>query len=63
LWRFGSAGNFDFQVNEVSGSTLDFGPNQLGTGGSGTETYHDTGTFNVQTRSECRWSLQAITES
>jgi hypothetical protein len=58
---FGSAGNFDYYVNKVSGFTLDFGPNQLGTSGSGTEIYHDTGTFNLQVNSECSWTVQAIT--
>lgn len=58
---FGSPGNFDFTVNKVSGTTLDFGPNQLGNGGSGTEIYHDTGTFNLQVLSECNWTVQAIT--
>lgn len=58
---FGSAGNFDYTVNKTSGITLDFGPNQLGNGGSGTEIYHDTGTFNLQVISECNWTVQAIT--
>jgi len=58
---FGSPGNFDYYVTKTSGLTLDFGPNQLGSGGSGTEIYHDTGTFSLQVNSECNWTVQAIT--
>jgi len=57
---FGSPGNFDF-VAYKGGNLDDFGPNQLGTGGSGTEIYHDTGSFYLEINSECNWTVQAIT--
>ncbi len=52
--NFGSQGNFDYFVN---GSSGDFGPNELGTSGSGTEYYTDTGTFSLTLNSECNWSV------
>jgi len=54
----GSEGNFDYYVEQ--GTAIDFndsGPNQLGTGGSGTEHYYDTGTFHLNVNSECAWSI------
>ena len=61
---FGMAGNFDFDVYQ--GTQLDFndnGPNQVGMKGSGTEHYYDTGTFHLETNSECAWTLQAVAGS
>lgn len=58
---FGSEGDFDFEVYEGTQSDLnDSGPNRLGKKGSGTQHYHDTGTFHLETGSECAWRLQAV---
>ena len=55
---FGSTGNFAVSINQPSGDfTFDIGPNELGTGGSGTDSYTDTGVFNLSILSECSWSI------
>jgi hypothetical protein len=51
----GGTGNFIVNVN---GSTAaDQGANELGTGGSGTDYYYDTGTFSLGVISECSWTI------
>jgi hypothetical protein len=55
---FGSAGNFQVNVNQPSGDlTIDNGPNELAASGSGTDYYTDTGTFSLSVNSECDWSI------
>jgi len=51
---YGATGNFIVNVN---GSTVDEGVNELGGGGSGTDYYYDTGTFNFAVISECNWTI------
>jgi hypothetical protein len=61
---FGGSGDFDYSVNV--GPTINFdddGPNQLGAGGSGTQHYYDTGTFNLIVDSECDWTIEAVSGS
>lgn len=56
--NFGSSGNFGVTVNEPSSSTTyDQAPNELGTGGSGTDYYTNTGTFSLSVNSECNWTI------
>lgn len=54
---YGSKGNFQVSINPAGGSSGDIGPNELGTGGSGTDYYYDTGSFNLTVNSECAWSI------
>jgi hypothetical protein len=55
---FRSQGNFSVDINQPAGDeTVDIGPNELGTGGSGTDSYDDTGTFSLDVLSECDWSI------
>ena len=55
---YGSAGNFAVSINQPAGDgALDVGPNELGMGGSGTDSYSDTGTFSLDVLSECAWSI------
>jgi len=55
---YGGSGNFIVTVDQPSGdNTIDFGPNELGTGGSGTDYYTDTGTFSLSVNSECEWTI------
>ena len=55
---FGSAGNFSVDVIQPAGDLADdVGPNELGTGGSGTDSYSDTGVFSLVINSECAWSI------
>ena len=51
--NYGSQGNF---FVEVDGSS-DIGPNELGSSGSGTDYYNDSGTFSLTVISECNWSV------
>ena len=53
--NFGSSGNFMVFIDGSSNG--DFGPNELGMGGSGTDYYSDTGTFSLAVDSECSWSI------
>ena len=54
----GGTGNFSVDiVQPPSDLTFDAGPNELGSGGSGTDTYTDTGVFRLQIISECDWSI------
>lgn len=51
----GGSGNFSAEIN--GSSAADPGPNELGSGGSGTDVYYDSGTFNISVISECDWSI------
>ena len=51
----GGSGNFSADIN--GSSDADPGPNELGSGGSGTDVYYDAGTFNISVISECDWSI------
>ena len=55
---FGSAGNFIVNVNQPAGDPVsDIGANELGSGGAGTDSYVDAGTFSLNVNSECAWSI------
>ncbi len=61
---FGSSGNFNVNVNQPSGDlAFDQGPNELGTSGSGTDHYSDTGTFSLEIDSECQWTINVSPEA
>ncbi len=50
--------NFIVNVNHPSGDlNPDVGPDELGTGGSGTDHYSDTGTFSLTVISGCSWTI------
>ena len=50
--------NFQVTVNQPSGDlNNDVGPNELGTGGSGTDHYSDTGTFSLSVIAGCAWKI------
>ena len=54
---FGFEGNFITYINGLNGTlTFDSGANALGMNGSSTNTYFDTGTFNIDVISECNWN-------
>ena len=56
--NYGSSGIFAVYVNQPAGdSALDIGPSELGTSGSGTDSYTDSGIFNLDILSECDWSI------
>lgn len=56
--NWGSQGNFVVNVNQPPGDyALDLGPNEIGTGGSGVDSYSDTGTFTLSVISPCSWSI------
>jgi hypothetical protein len=59
---FGSSGNFITSITGYGGAegTTDAGANQLGTSGSGTNHYYDTGTFSIDVNSECSWTDEAV---
>jgi hypothetical protein len=53
-----SPGNFIVNINQPPGDfAFDVGPNELGAGGSGTDSYSDTGIFSLSAISECSWSI------
>ena len=55
---FGSSGPFIVYVNQpLGGLSDDFGPDELGTGGSGSNSYTDEGTFSLSIISGCDWSI------
>jgi len=61
---WGSEGNFAVEINQPPGDlTIDDGPNELGTGSSGTDSYTDTGTFTLDVLSECAWSISITVAS
>jgi hypothetical protein len=57
---FGSSGNFE--VN-VQGNLGPLGVNQMGTSGSGTEYYHQGGSYYLEVDSECSWQVTARTSA
>jgi hypothetical protein len=52
--NFVSDGNFFVDVN---GSPSDLGPDESGSGGSGTDSFTDSGTFSLTVISDCDWSV------
>jgi hypothetical protein len=55
---FGYNGNFAVEIDQPPNDlSLDFGPNELGPSGSGTDHYSDTGTFSLNVLSECNWTI------
>jgi len=59
---FGPVGNFITTINGYGQAlnTPDIGTDQLGSHGTGSNTYDDQGTFNVSIDSECSWSIAVI---
>jgi hypothetical protein len=55
---FGSSGNFEV---DVQGDLGPLGVDQLGTSGSGTEYYHQGGSYYLEVDSECSWQVTART--
>ncbi len=55
---FGSSGNFEV---DVQGNLGPLGVNQMGTSGSGTEYYHQGGSYYLEVDSECSWQVTART--
>ena len=54
----GLPGNFIVDVQQpLGGFTSDIGPHELGTGGSGVDSYTNAGTFSLAILSECQWSI------
>lgn len=54
----GGSGNFNVNIVQPAGDfTFDAGPNELGPGGTGTDTYTDSGVFSLQVISECDWTI------
>lgn len=53
----GGNGNFSVSIETASGDTALVGPNELGPGGNGTDSYTQTGTFELSIISECHWSI------
>jgi hypothetical protein len=53
---FGSSGNFEV---DVQGNLGPVGVNQMGTSGSGTEYYHQGGSYYLEVDSECSWQITA----
>ncbi len=57
---YGSPGNFIVNVNQPAGDPVfDIGTNEVGSSGSGTDSYFDTGVFSLSVDSECKWSITA----
>lgn len=56
--NIGQQGNFIVGIVQPPGDqSVDQGPNELGTGGSGTDTYTDTGVFSLAIISDCQWTI------
>jgi hypothetical protein len=55
---FGSSGNFEV---DIQGNLGPLGVNQMGTSGSGTEYYHQGGSYYLEVNSECSWQVTART--
>lgn len=56
--NFGSQGNFQVYIQKDNGAFTDIPPvNELGSGGSDTEYYHEGGTFYLEVNSECSWHV------
>ena len=59
--NLGSAGNFIVNIIQPAGdNAFDVGPNELGTSGSGTDSYNDTGVFGLDIDSECNWTITVL---
>ncbi len=55
---FGSAGNFSVDIQQPSGDlAIDIGPNEEGSGATGTDYYYDSGSFQLAVISECDWTI------
>lgn len=55
---YGSAGNFQFDVDNTDGSTNnDNGANELATSGGATDYYYDAGQHYLSINSECDWHV------
>jgi hypothetical protein len=55
----GGTGAFGFYVWQGA-SPVTSGPDQTGTGGSGTTHFYDTGTFSLHVISDCDWTIQVV---
>jgi hypothetical protein len=54
----GGTGTFSVNINEPPGDlNFDLGPNESGVGGSGVDSYSNTGTLTLSSISECPWSI------
>ncbi len=54
----GVDGNFIVDIQQpLGGFAGDIGPNELGGGGSGVDSYTDAGTFSLVIDSDCQWSV------
>ena len=54
---YGNTGNF---IVSIEGADSDLSVNQLGSGDSGTENYHQGGNIYLKIISECKWTVRAI---
>ncbi len=55
---------FTVFVNQPAGdTTVDAGPNESSTGGSGTDSYTDTGIFSLSIIADCAWSITISSQS
>jgi hypothetical protein len=60
----GKSGNFAVDITEPAGDTAtDNGPDSQGTSGNGSDTYNDTGTFNLAVLSQCDWTISITSGS
>jgi cytoskeletal protein RodZ len=59
----GAAGNFAVDITGYGSAqgTSDIGPNALGMGATATDSYYDTGTFQLAIISECAWTYKVAT--
>jgi ribosomal protein L24E len=59
--NYWSAGNFIVNIVQPAGDdAFDVGPNELGTSGTGTDSYNDTGVFSLDINSECDWTITVL---
>ena len=61
-WKYsvcsGGQGYFGVNVNQPPGDfSSDYGVNEAGAGGAGTDYYYDSGQFNLSIISDCSWSI------
>jgi hypothetical protein len=61
-WSYGPCdrgpGDFSVDINQpAEDSTVNTGPNVLGSGGTGTNAYSDAGTFSFEVHSNCQWTI------
>jgi hypothetical protein len=57
--NFGGSGNF---IVDVKGDVDGLGVNQLGSGDSGTEYFHQGGNIYLEINSECSWTVKVVNE-